>query len=296
MVHDSTRHDDALIESDSIYRRRSKTLPVSRRSSGWRARRIARVLGWMSITAVPAGLLVGFAAWYAMRAPEFSLAGADAVILRGNHYVQPADVANALGAGAQPNIFRVNLAEARSEIEAIPWVRFASLRRVLPDHLLVEITERTPVAYVNLQGVLKLVDSEGVILEKPSQGSFDFPVITGIDPETSAADRKGRLALFNQFAQELNAQALGAGWLVSEVDLTDDEDLVAVLAQGRETIKVHFGKQDFGERFRTLVALLPEVQKTTPAIDSVDVRYRGQLVVNPKEPAANQPATQAARR
>jgi len=296
MAHDSTRRDDVLIESDSVYRRRSKTLPVSRRSAGWRVRRVARVLGWLSITAVPAALLLGLAAWYAMQAPEFSLAGADAVILRGNHYVQPADVANALGAGAQPNIFRINLADARSEIEAIPWVRSASLRRAFPNHLLVEITERSPVAYVNLQGVLKLVDAEGVILEKPGQGSFDFPVITGIDSAMSAADRKARLALFNQFAQELNAQALGAGWLVSEVDLTDDEDLVAVLAQGRETIKVHFGKQDFGERFRTLVALLPEVQKTTPAIDSVDVRYRGQLVVNPKEPATNQPATQAARR
>ncbi len=296
MAQDSTRHDDVLLESDSVYRRRSKTLPVSRRNPGWRMRRIARALGWASITVLPAAALLGFAAWYAMRAPEFDLAGADAVILRGNHYVQPADVANALGAGVQPNIFRISLADVHSEIEAIPWVRSASLRRVFPNHLLVEITERKPVAYVNLQGVLKLVDADGVILDKPSQGSFDFPVITGIDLEMSVADRKARLALFNRFAQELNAQALGAGWLVSEVDLTDDEDLVAVLAQGRETIKVHFGKQDFGERFRTLVALLPEVQKTTPDIDSVDLRYHGQLVVNPKEPATNQPATQAARR
>ncbi len=296
MAHDPVGHDDALLEGDSVYRRRSKTLTVSRRNSGWRVRRIARVLAWTSITALPAAALLGFAAWYATRAPEFALVGADSVILRGNHYVQPADVANALGVGAQPNIFRISLGQARSDIESIPWVRSATLRRVYPNRLLVEITERKPVAYVNLQGALELVDVEGVILDKPVQGSFDFPVITGIDLEMSAADRKARLALFNRFAQELNAQVLGAGWLVSEVDLSDDEDLVAVLAQGRQTIKVHFGNQDFGERFRTLVALLPEVQKTTPDIDSVDVRYRGQLVVNPRESATTQPATQAARR
>lgn len=288
--------DGTMIEGDSVYRRRSKTLTVSRRNSGWRLRRAARALAWGSITIVPLAALLALAAWYAMHAPEFDLPGAEGVILSGNHYIPPADVANALGAGAQPNIFNIPLGEARAEVEAIPWVRSATLRRVYPNHLLVEITERTPVAYVDLQGTLKLVDAEGVILEKPAQGSFDFPVITGIDPAMPAADRKARLALFNRFEQELNAQASGAGWLVSEVDLSDDGDLVAVLAQGRETIKVHFGKQDFGERFRTLVALLPEVQRTTPVIDSVDLRYRGQLVVNPREPATNQPAKQAARR
>ncbi|HEV2423568.1 MAG TPA: FtsQ-type POTRA domain-containing protein [Terriglobia bacterium] len=288
--------DGRMVDGDSVYRRRSKTLLVSRRNSGWRLRRVARAVAWGLITVIPAAALLGFAAWYVMHAPDFDLPGADGVILTGNRYVQPAEVASAVGAGAQPNIFGIRLGEARAEIEAIPWVRSATLRRVYPNHLLVEITERKPVAYVNLQGTLKLVDAEGVILEKPAQGSFDFPVITGIDPAMSAADRKARLALFDRFAQELNAQASGAGWLVSEVDLADDGDLVAVLAQGRETIKVHFGKQDFGERFRTLVALLPEVQRTTPAIDSVDLRYRGQLVVNPREPATNQPAEQAARR
>jgi len=287
---------DTIIEGDSVYRRRSKTLTVSRRSPGRRIRRLARALAWSSIIVLPAAALLGVAAWYAMHAPEFDLPGAEGIILSGNHYVQPVDVASALGAGAQPNIFRIRLGEARAEVEAIPWVQLATLRRVYPNRLLVEITERIPVAYVNLQGTLKLVDAEGVILERPSQGAFDFPVIAGIDPAMSAPDRKARLALFNRFAQELNAQASGAGWVVSEIDLSDDGDLVAVLAQGRETIKVHFGKKDFGERFRTLMALLPEVQRTTPAIDSVDLRYRGQLVVNPKEPAPTQPAPRTARR
>jgi cell division protein FtsQ len=285
MAYDTAGPDDPLFDGDSVYRRRSKSLAVSRRNSGWRLRRVARGLAWVILTVLPPAALAVVAGWYVLRAPEFALSGTDAVMLSGNHYVQAADVASALGAGAQPNIFRISLDEARTEVEAIPWVRSATLRRVYPNHLLVEIAERRPVAYVNVQGSLKLVDAEGVILEKPNQGSFDFPVITGIDPAMSAADRKGRLALFNRFAQELSAQALGAGWLVSEVDLADDGDLIAILAQGRETIKVHFGKEDFGERFRTLVALLPEVQRTTPTIDSVDLRYRGQLVVNPSDSA-----------
>jgi len=138
------------------------------------------------------------------------------------------------------------------------------------------------VAYANLAGRLKLVDSEGVLLEKPAEASFDFPVISGLDAAMPSADRIARLALFQQFAQELKAQNRGAGWVVSEVDLSDDRDLKALLVEGHNTVLVHFGNQDFGDRFRTFVTLLPEVEKTAPAVDSVDLRYRGQVVVNPK--------------
>jgi len=110
-------------------------------------------------------------------------------------------------------------------------------------------------------------------------------VVTGVDASMTPADRKARLALFNRFLQELKAQAQGAGWLVSEVDLSDEADLKALLVQGRESILVHFGDEDFGGRFRTFLALLPEVERTTPAVDSVDLRYSGQVVVNPKDAA-----------
>jgi hypothetical protein len=115
-------------------------------------------------------------------------------------------------------------------------------------------------------------------------------VITGIDSSMSAADRRARLALFDRFEQELKSQADGAGWLVSEVDLSDDGDLKALLVQGRETILVHFGNRDFGERFGTFLALLPQIQTATAALDSVDLRYRGQVVVSPKAPAGMNPA------
>jgi len=131
---------------------------------------------------------------------------------------------------------------------------------------------------------LSLVDADGVLLEKPAEGSFDFPVLSGINSSMSLADRKARLALFQQFAQELKAHPNGAGWLISEVDLSDGGDLKALLVQGRQTILVHFGDQDFGERFETFLALLPQAEKAASDIDSVDLRYRGQVVVNPKGP------------
>jgi cell division protein FtsQ len=284
VTRDTGRSDDGGFETESVYRRRQKVVAVSRRRVGSRIRHAAAWAAKAAAFIVPIACLLALAAWYVLGSPRFDLSGPDSVILTGNHFVSPAHIANAIGAGAEPNLFRLSLDDARREVESIPWVQSASLRRVFPNRLQSEVTERMPVAYVNTGNGLKLVDREGVLLEKPAEAAFDFPVVTGIDSSMSAADRKARLALFDRFEQELKSQVGGAGWLVSEVDLSDDGDLKALLVQGRETILVHFGNRDFGERLGTFLALLPQIQSATPNVDSVDLRYRGQAVVSPKPP------------
>jgi cell division septal protein FtsQ len=80
--------------------------------------------------------------------------------------------------------------------------------------------------------------------------------------------------------------------VISEVYLTDAEDLVALLINGQQTLQVHFGQKDFLPRFRIFLALLPEIQKSSDKLNSVDLRYRNQIVVDPQTPApaANKPA------
>ena len=282
MARDFVRTETA--EAEPIYRRRQRAVSVSRRhSSGLR-----RLLAWTTkvslLVVFLAGALLLLAA-YVSRSSLFELAGTDGIILTGSHFVTREEVAAAVGAGAEPNLFRLSIEGARRQVEAIPWVRSASLRRVYPNRLQVDLTERAPIAFVNLGGGVKLVDTEGVTLEKPAAASFDFPVLTGIDSSMSLADRRARLALFEQFAQELKLRANAAGWLVSEADLSDLADLKALLVEGRQTILVHFGDKDFGERFDAFLALLPQVERASPSVDAVDLRYRGQVVVSPREPA-----------
>jgi cell division protein FtsQ len=82
--------------------------------------------------------------------------------------------------------------------------------------------------------------------------------------------------------RELNGAKSRHGWLVSEVDLTDPEDLKALLFIGQQTVQVDFGDKDFLHRFQNFLALLPEIQKSNGKLDSVDLRYRNQIVVAPQ--------------
>jgi hypothetical protein len=119
-------------------------------------------------------------------------------------------------------------------------------------------------------------------LDKPESVSFDFPVITGLDWNAGVEECRTRIALYQDFMRQLGAEISHSGWTVSEADLADGDDLKALLVQGRETLQVHFGHENFLEHFHQFLTVLPELRKSNAPLDSVDLRYRNQVVVNPQ--------------
>ena len=271
-------------EEESPYLRRQKAVSVRRRGISWSRRWL---LFFITVVA-PVGISSYLLTTFVLSSPRFELRSADDIQLTGNQFVSREDVANALGlplhAGSGPGLkaLRLSLEAQRKQVEAIAWVRSAALTRVLPNRLVVRVTERTAVAYANVGGHVSLVDSEGVLLDKPESAFFDFPVITGLDPNAGSDQCRTRIALYQDFMHQLGDEIAHSGWIVSEADISDGDDLKALLVQGRETLQVHFGRENFVQHFHTFLALLPELRKSTAPLDSVDLRYRNQVVVNPQ--------------
>lgn len=283
--------DDIPIENDSEketpFRRRSKAVPVRRGRAGrWRA--IARWGGILVFALVPMGYGAYRLSVFGSTSPEFDLTSSEDVLLTGTQYVSREEAMNAVGlppAGKLAsgiNIFKMSMEEKRKQLESIPWVEKATVTRAYPNRLAVHIEERTPVAFVNLGGHIKLVDAHGVLLEKPDRASFNFPVVTGLESSSGPADRAARLNVYSLFAHDVADDASGAGWIVSEVNVADVDDLKAMLAKDRETVELHFGRSNFAERFRNFLVLLPELKKSGRAVDSIDLRYGQQVVVKPR--------------
>ena len=274
-------------DEESPYRRRRKGVTV-RRSRFAPLTRLLRWASWVVLVIVPlafAGYRLGPVV---VNSSLFRLDPAKDVQIDGNHFVPGEEIVNALGIPPvesprdnEANIFQISLDDKRHRVESIPWIRSAVLSRVYPHRLVVHVVERTPVAFANMGGRIQLVDSEGTLLEKPEKAFFDFPIVAGLDSVNGARERKSRLALYHAFSEQLAGELPGSGWLISEVDLADADDLRALLVQGQETILVHFGSEAFAERFHILLTSMPELRKTNAKIDSVDLRYRNQIVVNP---------------
>ena len=273
--------EDLEGEEESPYLRRQKALGVHRRAY----RRLRWVL-FAALVLLPVGALGCFLGLYALSSARFAVASPDDVIISGNHFVSRDEVLSAVGVPAIPmagsglNIFRLGLEEKRKQVESLPWVRSATLMRAYPHRLAVHVVERTPVAWANIGGQVKLIDGEGVFLETPEGATFDFPVLAGLETVDQPAERRFRLALYQEFSRQVEPEMFPSGWLVSEVDVSDVDDLKALLVLARDSLRVHFGQKDFRERFHNFLTLLPEVRKAQAKIDSVDLRYRNQVVVS----------------
>jgi cell division protein FtsQ len=278
--------DELDSEQESPYLRRQNLVSVRRSRI---SRRLRWVL-WAVGVLLPVVIAGYFLATFALTSPSFVLSSPEDIVVAGNRFVSREEVLGALGlpltgnVKAGTNVFRISLDARRRLVETLPWVRTAAVTRILPHGLLVSITERTPVAFATLGGRVSLVDGDGMLLEKPESGVFDFPVISGLENLASVEERRSRLALYQEFMQQLGSEAARPGWMISEVDLSDPEDLKALLILGQQTVQVHFGHRDFLERFRSFLALLPELRKSNAKLDSVDLRYRDQIVVTPQPP------------
>ncbi len=233
---------------------------------------------------------------FLVRDPHFRIPGASSIQSTGLSEVTRAEILPVFGEDIGRNIFFVPLPERRKQLEAIPWVKQATVMRFLPDHLSVSILERTPVAFVRQGSQIELADAEGVILSEPpsmmAQHHYSFPVITGIDARDSLAARRTRMAVYQRFLAELDQDHQHRTDQVSEIDLSDPEDLRATMPEQGSDILAHFGEDHFLERLGVYKSHVAEWRQRYPHLIGVDLRYSGEV---PLEMASDQPSPSPAK-
>ncbi len=300
-----TSPTEVLIEEEPRYLRRQKPLEVKRRRFGKRAFSLPKRIALLGAALAVGGWALYVTARFLLDSPRVALLHPEQIQLTGNHFVARSAVLGIFRQDRNRSILRIPLDERRRALEQIPWVEQAVVRRALPNRLQVELTERTPVAFLRSDANLQLVDVHGVILERPLEGDFRFPVVTGISESMPLAGRERRMNRFVEFLKQVNLARPGSSERVSEVDLADAGDLRVTLAglpelAGQGPVLVHFGDGDFLAKFRLLLDDFAQWRASAGRVDSVDLRFSREVVVNPggtapakNRSAALQPAQQA---
>ena len=223
---------------------------------------------------------------------RFVLSTSDDIQVEGNAHLTRAQVLGVFAADLERNIFRMPLAERRADLERLPWVEHATVMRLLPDHVRVLITERTPVAFVRQGTQIGLVDASGVLLDMPQEDAGDprysFPVLTGIEAGDPISTRAARMAIYLEFMKALDGGGKKLTNSISEVDVSNPEDVKALVANDGTDILVHFGDADFLARYNEFEEHLPQWKQQYPRLASADMRYEGQIVLE-MQPGATVP-------
>jgi cell division protein FtsQ len=215
------------------------------------------------------------------RDARFRIGGTENIQAAGMSQVSRADMLPIFGTDIGKNIFFIHLSDRRKELEQIPWIKSATVMRVLPDRIRVQVVERTPIAFVREGQQIELVDGDGVLLtmspEGMTQHHYSFPVVTGIDPRDAATARKTRMAVYQRLIAELDSTGQNISRQISEIDLTDPED-ARVTMQDDPTL-LHFGDEQFMARYQNYKSRIAEWRQQYPHLAGMDLRYDTKVVL-----------------
>src|SRR5216684_5131331 len=297
---DDSRLVDLDVEEESPFLRGQKRVSARRSSI---PRKTAGRLLWACIAAAllcVAAIAAATLYEYGERSWRFRVESSDNIDVTGMQNATKAQIMEVMGADIGRNIFFIPLAQQKTQLEQIPWVESASVMRFVPNTLKVEIQERTPVAFARVGPRISLIDAGGTLMELPQKHKYSFPVILGMNPGEPLSTRAPRMKAYNELVQELDSGGAHYSQDLSEVDLSDLENLKVRVNDPAGDVLVELGSSDYLKRYKTYVSHVQEWRQQFQKLESVNLRYDNQVIVNPdmegrpKQPALAASAARAA--
>jgi cell division protein FtsQ len=289
---DAARLVDLETEQESPFLRGQKRVSVRR---GSLPKKTANRLMW-SLAALLAFVIFGAAGLgvysYGKHSWRFRIDSSDQIEVMGAEHVAHAQIMEVMGGDIGRNIFFVPLAQRKQQLEQIPWVGSASVMRFVPNRLRIEIHERTPVAFARIGSHISLIDAGGTLMELAPGGKhkYSFAVIAGMNAGEPLSTRAARMKNYNELVRELDASGARYSQELSEVDLSDPEDVKVVAADSSGDVLVHLGSGSYLARYKVYLTHVRQWRQQFDKLESVDLRYDGQIIVNPDlEGIARQP-------
>jgi cell division septal protein FtsQ len=213
--------------------------------------------------------------------------------------------------GVRPgdNLLALDLRRIKRDLELSPLVRSAAVERVLPHTLRIRVTEREPVARVNvlqprtsgagLEAVTYFLDETGFVMfplgrgrrgGPPFQAEAELPLLRGVAPGELHPGRvveAPRIQAALRFLGEFERSPLAGCVELKSLDLSAPETMDATTGQGSV---VTIALRRFDEQLRYWEALLEHGRQTAKVVATLDLSITNNLPVTWLEASAAPPA------
>lgn len=169
-----------------------RTKDAQRRAvPGQSRKRVLRIAtGTLCLALVAGTSWLGYIGWYGRQIDQgleaFYQLTADSglsvqdVLVTGRQRTAPGRVLAALEVARGAPILAVDPLGAKARLEALPWVRRATVERRLPEVLFIRLVERQALALWQLDGKVSVIDDEGEVLAQADPADFaELPLIVG---------------------------------------------------------------------------------------------------------------------
>lgn len=234
--------------SNNKGRRRKRAQPLWRRT-GFRSGVVVAMIsamgagGWFAWSN---GAVGHYARLVAVAAVELSSSvgfRVHEVLVVGRNETGRAALLDALGVDHGSAMFDFDVDLARERIEALPWVRRATVKRLLPATILIGIEERQPLALWQNKGAFGLIDDEGIVITRKNLGRFGHLLtVVGEDAPLHVAVLLEMLGTQPELMKHVSA-AVRVGTRRWNIRMKDDMD-VRLPEQGAATAWSRFAEYE----------------------------------------------------
>ncbi len=195
------------------------------------------------------------------------------VTISGESELNESEILADAGVSPKNSLLFLDVAQARARLEAAPLVKQASVRKLYPNHLVIDLVERTPYALWQKDGQVNIVAADGAVIDQMRDQRFSsLPFVVGEGANMRLSEFSGLVAAASELGPKIRAGVLIAGrrWNLKmtsgvEVMLPEVDPLGAVA---------------------TLVRLQRESRVLDRDVLSLDLRLQGRMFARLTEEAA----------
>lgn len=202
------------------------------------------------------------------------------VDVRGVQRLTTEEIVGLTGVEPGQNLMHVRLKQVGQQVARSPWVASVRVQRFFPGTLAISITERKPVAVVNL-GLLYYLDSQGEPFKPLSFGdTLDLPVVTGMSEEGLAADPGGTRETLRSACELLGALQQHGSFILADVsEIHYDRAHGFTLFTTSGAVPIRIGTDDFTGKLDRFARIYQTLMTQQPGLHYIDLDYSDRIIV-----------------
>ncbi len=135
--------------------------------------------------------------------------GVDIVTVSGAIHMTEPRILSIAGINSTTSLPFFDVAEARARLEADPLVKQASVRKLYPDRIVINIVERTPYGVWQKDGRIRVIAADGGPIDDVRDGRYvDLPFVVGVGANTRVREFTALLGAMEELRPRVEAGML----------------------------------------------------------------------------------------
>ncbi len=185
-----------------------------------------------------------------------------------------------IGVEAGQDMARMNLKSMGEQLALNPWVETVRIHRFFPDRLSITVSEREPLAIVNM-GFIYYLDKKGNVFKVLNQGDkLDYPIVTGFSEEDMTSNPAGTREALKTTCELLGILREKGAFILADVsEIHYDKGYGFTLFTASGALPVKIGSGDFTAKVGRLARIYQGLMTQRPSLQYIDLDYNDKIVV-----------------